>query len=216
MKKTSKYIRLKTSLNSELVEVGLDEAGRGALAGPVVTSAVIMPKDFNNPLIKDSKLLTDGQRSEARQLILDNAIAHYTIAIGVEDIERLNILRATMEGMKQCLDNIWRISKENKIKDFEFILVDGDQFKGWRGIPFKTITGGDNKYTSIAAASILAKTKRDEIMRKLNEGKERYGWNSNKGYGTAAHIKAIKELGPTEHHRSSFISHMLTTTSSLF
>ena len=206
-----KYIRLKTYLNEDKVEVGLDEAGRGALAGPVVTSAVIMPKDFNHPLIKDSKLLNESERAEARELVLENAIAHQTWAIDVDKIEEMNILRATMEGMKTCLDNMRRGYDE-----FDFILVDGDQFKGWNGVPFKTIVGGDNKYTSIAAASILAKTGRDRIMRILNEGNEPYGWNSNKGYGTAAHINAIKEHGATEHHRNSFIQHMLTTTSNLF
>ena len=211
MKETSKHIRLKTSLNKTLVEVGLDEAGRGALAGPVVTAAVIMPRGFNHPLIKDSKLLTDGQRAEARQLVLDNAISYSISSVEVEDIEKLNILKATMYGMKLSLDGI-----KDKGHSFDFILVDGDQFHGWNGIPFKTIVGGDNKYTSIAAASILAKTSRDLIMRKLNEGYESYGWNSNKGYGTAAHIKAIKEKGPTQYHRMGFISHMLTTTSSLF
>ena len=205
-----KEIRLKTSLNPNLVEVGLDEAGRGALAGPVVTSAVIMPKDFNHPLIKDSKLLNGSEREEARKLVLENAIAHHTVAVGVDKIEEMNILRATMEGMKECLYGV-----DANVK-FDFILVDGDQFKGWNGIPFQTITGGDNKYTSIAAASILAKTGRDRIMKVLNENHEIYGWNSNKGYGTAAHIKAIKESGPTEHHRHSFISHMLTKTNTLF
>ena len=205
-----KHIRLKTFLNENLIEVGLDEAGRGALAGPVVTSAVIMPKDFNHPLIKDSKLLNEKQRQEARELVLTHAIAHTTVAIGVDKIEEMNILRATMEGMKQCLHII---DDNNR---FDFILVDGDQFKGFNGVPFQTITGGDNKYTSIAAASILAKTGRDRIMKVLNEGNEPYGWNSNKGYGTASHIKAIKELGPTENHRASFISHMMTKTESLF
>ena len=205
-----KHIRLKTFLNEDLIEVGLDEAGRGALAGPVVTSAVIMPKDFNHPLIKDSKLLNEKQRQEARELVLKHAIAHTTVAIGVDKIEEMNILRATMEGMKQCLHTI-----DDNFK-FDFILIDGDQFKGFNGIPFQTITGGDNKYTSIAAASILAKTGRDLIMKHLNEGNEPYGWNSNKGYGTASHIKAIKEHGATKHHRKSFIQHMLTKTESLF
>ena len=206
----SKRIKLKTALNPSLIEVGLDEAGRGALAGPVVTSAAIMPKNFNHPLIKDSKLLNESQRKEARELVLQNAIAHHTVAVSVEDIEKMNILKATMFGMKECLAGV------NTTTKFDFILVDGDQFHGWNGIPFKTIVGGDNRYTSIAAASILAKTGRDMIMRVLNEGNEPYGWNSNKGYGTAAHIKAIKSNGPTKHHRMSFINHMLTTTSSLF
>jgi len=205
-----KHIRLKTFLNENLIEVGLDEAGRGALAGPVVTSGVIMPKGFNHPLIKDSKLLNESQRQEARELVLKNAIAHHTVAIGVDKIEEMNILRATMEGMKECLYGI------DTTTDFDFILVDGDQFKGFNGIPFQTIVGGDNKYTSIAAASILAKTGRDRIMKLLNEGYEPYGWNSNKGYGTAAHIGAIKNNGATEHHRPSFIKHLLTTTSNLF
>lgn len=198
-------------MNKDLVEVGLDEAGRGALAGPVVTAAVIMPKGFTHPLIKDSKLLNEGERREARALVLDNAVSYSVKAVDVEDIEKMNILKATMYGMKQCLDGI-----KMKGDHFDFILVDGDQFKGWNGLPFETVIGGDNKYTSIAAASILAKTSRDLIMKKLNEGHEQYGWNSNKGYGTSAHRNAIKQDGATEHHRMSFISHMLTSTSSLF
>ena len=207
----AKHIILKSYMNKDLVEVGLDEAGRGALAGPVVTAAVIMPKGFTHPLIKDSKLLNEGERREARALVLDNAISYSVKAVDVEDIEKMNILKATMYGMKQCLDGI-----KMKGDHFDFILVDGDQFKGWNGLPFETVIGGDNKYTSIAAASILAKTSRDLIMKKLNEGHEQYGWNSNKGYGTSAHRNAIKQDGATEHHRMCFISHMLTSTTSLF
>jgi ribonuclease HII len=207
----AKHIILKSYMNKDLVEVGLDEAGRGALAGPVVVAGVIMPKGFTHPLIKDSKLLNEGERREARALVLDNAISYSVKAVDVEDIEKMNILKATMYGMKQCLDGI-----KMKGDHFDFILVDGDQFKGWNGLPFETVVGGDNKYTSIAAASILAKTSRDLIMKKLNEGHEQYGWNSNKGYGTSAHRNAIKQDGATEHHRLSFINHMLTSTASLF
>jgi ribonuclease HII len=209
--KKSKQIILKSQMHSDLIEVGLDEAGRGALAGPLVTAAVIMPKGFTHPLIKDSKLLNEGERSAARKLVLDNAISYSIKSVEVDKIEEMNVLKATLYGMKLCLDGI-----KMKGDSFDFILVDGDQFHGWNGLPFETVIGGDNKYTSIAAASILAKTSRDLIMKKLNEGMEPYGWNSNKGYGTAAHRGAIKELGATKHHRTSFISHMLTSTSSLF
>ena len=208
----SKIILLKHSHNndSNIVEIGVDEAGRGALAGPVTVAACIMPYGFQHELIKDSKLLNEGQRAEARQMVLDNAHAYSIQHVNVEDIENTNILKATLEGMRRCLEDI----KDNLI-DFDFILVDGDQFHGFDGIPFETVVGGDNIYTSIAAASILAKTERDNYMRSL-EGGNVYGWGSNKGYGTKQHITAIKEAGATEHHRDSFISHLLTTTSQLF
>lgn len=207
----SKIILLKHSHNndSNIVEIGVDEAGRGALAGPVTVAACIMPYGFQHELIKDSKLLNEGQRAEARQMVLDNALAYSIQHVNVEDIENTNILKATLEGMRRALE------ATAKKHDFDFILIDGDQFHGFDGKPFKTVVGGDNIYTSIAAASILAKTERDNYMRSL-EGGNVYGWGSNKGYGTKQHITAIKEAGPTEHHRDSFISHLLTTTSQLF
>ena len=207
----SKHIILKHSHNNDpnVVEIGVDEAGRGALAGPVTVAACIMPYGFQHELIKDSKLLNEGQRAEARQMVLDNALAYSIQHVNVEDIENTNILKATLEGMRRALE------ATTKEYDFDFILVDGDQFHGFDGKPFKTVVGGDNIYTSIAAASILAKTERDNYMRSL-EGGNVYGWGSNKGYGTKQHITAIKEAGPTEHHRDSFISHLLTTTSQLF
>ena len=206
----AKHILLKGSYNDDrsIVEVGIDEAGRGALAGPVTVSAVIMPYGFNHPLIKDSKLLNESQRKEAREIVLDNAIAYSVQHIDTETIESTNILKATLLGMKECLNTI-----DNS---FNFILVDGDQFHGYEGIPFKTVIGGDNKYSSIAAASILAKTSRDMLMKELDEETPVYGWNSNKGYGTKQHITAIKEMGASDSHRPSFISHLLTTTNSLF
>lgn len=198
--------------NSDFLEVGLDEAGRGALAGPVTVAACIMPPNFQHPLVKDSKLLNEQQRKDAREIVLSNAIAYHVEHVDVDQIENTNILRATLTGMETCLHEV------HKEVLFNFITVDGDQFHGFHGIPFVTVVGGDNKYVNIAAASILAKTSRDAMMKTLSEteGLEPYGWNSNKGYGTAQHIKAIKEVGSTDHHRHSFISHILTTSNELF
>lgn len=209
----AKHILLKSNYHDDfsVVEIGVDEAGRGALAGPVTVAACIMPHGFQHELIKDSKLLNEGQRADARRMVLENCIAYSVQHVSVEDIENTNILKATLEGMRRCLSDV----KQN-MTDFEFILVDGDQFHGFEGIPFETVVGGDNMYTSIAAASILAKTERDMLMKSLSEGNEVYGWGSNKGYGTKQHRDAIVESGATEHHRNSFISHMLTKTTTLF
>jgi ribonuclease HII len=208
----TRQILLKSSYtgSEQTIEIGVDEAGRGALAGPVTVSACIMPFGFEHPLIKDSKLLNEQQRKEARRIVVDNAIAYSIVHIYPEQIESTNILRATLQGMNQCLNDV------RKTHNFDFILIDGDQFHGFDGIPFETIIGGDNKYVSIAAASILAKTERDAMMKELDIENPGYGWNSNKGYGTSAHINAIKELGPNKVHRPSFISHLLTSTGQLF
>ena len=210
-----KQILLKPSHLNDLsiTEVGVDVAGRGALAGPVTVAACIMPHGFQHELIKDSKILSEPQRAAARKLVLDNAIAHAVVHIPVEEIESTNILKATLTGMYRALEEVY--SKN----EFGFILVDGDQFHGFNGVPYGTIVGGDNMYVSIAAASILAKTERDLYMKSLakdNQAFESYGWGSNKGYGTKQHRDAIQEVGPCEHHRGSFISHMLTKTESLF
>jgi len=196
--------------NPATIEIGLDEAGRGALSGPVTVAACIMPFGFQHELIKDSKLLSEPQRVDARRMVLDNALAWSVVHIPVEEIESTNILKATLNGMKQCLDGV--AAKH----DFDFILVDGDQFHGYEGIPFETVVGGDNTYISIAAASILAKTERDLLMKDLSTEYPAYGWGSNKGYGTKQHRDAILAEGATPHHRNSFISHMLTKTSTLF
>lgn len=208
----TRQILLKSSYTGveDTIEIGVDEAGRGALAGPVTIAACIMPFGFQHELVKDSKLLNEQQRKDARKIVLENVIAYSIVHIYPNQIESTNILRATLQGMNQCLVNV------KKSHDFDFILIDGDQFHGFEGIPFETIIGGDNKYTSIAAASILAKTERDAMMKELDIQSPGYGWNSNKGYGTAQHIKAIKELGANEAHRPSFISHLLTETGSLF
>lgn len=196
--------------NQNIIEIGLDEAGRGALSGPVTVAACIMPFGFQHELIKDSKLLSEPQRVDARRMVLENALAWSVVHIPVEEIESTNILKATLNGMKLCLDNV---AKDYK---FDFILVDGDQFHGYEGVPFETIVGGDNTYISIAAASILAKTERDLLMKDLSAEYPAYGWGSNKGYGTKQHRDAIVSEGATPHHRNSFISHMLTKTSTLF
>lgn len=196
--------------NQNIIEIGLDEAGRGALSGPVTVAACIMPFGFQHELIKDSKLLSEPQRVDARRMVLENALAWSVVHIPVEEIESTNILKATLNGMKLCLDNV---AKDYK---FDFILVDGDQFHGYEGVPFETIVGGDNTYVSIAAASILAKTERDLLMKDLSVEFPAYGWGSNKGYGTKQHRDAIVSEGVTPHHRYSFISHMLTKTSTLF
>jgi ribonuclease HII len=208
----TRQILLKHSYSGDesIIEIGVDEAGRGSLCGPVTVAACIMPFGFENPLIKDSKLLNEQQRKEARRIIEENAIAYHIEHISPEDIEATNILKATLIGMQRCLEGVQSNAQ------FDFILIDGDQFHGFEGIPFETVIGGDNKYISIAAASILAKTERDSVMKDLDIEIPGYGWNSNKGYGTAAHIKAIKELGPSKQHRMSFISHLLTETGSLF
>ena len=196
--------------DESIIEIGLDEAGRGALAGPVTVAACIMPYGFQHELIKDSKLLSEPQRADARRMVLDNAMAWSVVHIPVEEIESTNILKATLNGMKKCLEEV------KKNHDFDFILVDGDQFHGYDGIPFETVVGGDNTYISIAAASILAKTERDLLMKDLSTKYPTYGWGSNKGYGTKQHRDAILAEGATSHHRNSFISHMLTKTSTLF
>jgi len=208
-----KHILLKESFHGDrnIVEIGLDEAGRGALAGPVAVAACIMPAGFQHELIKDSKLLSEGQRAEARRLVLDNAIAWHVTLVPEEVIESTDILKATMQGMYDCLKYL-----DDRANRFDFILVDGDQFHGYHGVPFETVVGGDNKYVSIAAASILAKTTRDQYMKEISKEYPEYGWGSNKGYGTAQHRNAIKSNGATVHHRNSFISHMLTETTSLF
>ena len=210
-----KQILLKHShLNDQsIIEVGVDEAGRGALAGPVTVAACIMPFGFQHELIKDSKLLSEPQRVDARRLVLDNALAYSVVHIPVEEIESTNILKATLTGMYRALEEVYAK------KEFGFILIDGDQFHGFNGIPFDTIIGGDNTYVSIAAASILAKTERDLLMKGLakeDQTYESYGWGSNKGYGTKQHRDAIQNIGASPHHRASFISHMLTKTESLF
>jgi ribonuclease HII len=207
----TRYVLLKSHYNEDqsIVEVGVDEVGRGSLAGPVTIAACIMPNNFSHPLVKDSKLLSEKQKEEAYKIVMANAIAWDVVHVDESIIENMNILNATLHGMSKALEGVYAK------KDFDFVLVDGDQFHGFEGKNFATIVGGDNKYTSIAAASIIAKVHRDNWMKECEEGKI-YGWASNKGYGTKQHIDAIKEHGSCKYHRPSFISHIVTTTAELF
>lgn len=177
-------------------EAGIDEAGRGCLAGPVTAAAVIMPKNFELSTVDDSKKLSHEQRLELRSVIEKEALAYSVVHISHQIIDQINILQATFKAMHQCIDEL-------SIRP-ELLLIDGNRFPAYLGIIHQCIVKGDAKYQSIAAASILAKTYRDEYMEKLHRKYPQYGWISNKGYPTNKHRSAIKEFGPTKYHRTSF------------
>ena len=177
-------------------EAGIDEAGRGCLAGPVTAAAVIMPKSFELSTVDDSKKLSHEQRLELRSVIEKEALAYSVVHISHQVIDQINILQATFKAMHQCVDEL-------SIRP-ELLLIDGNRFPAYLGIIHQCIVKGDAKYQSIAAASILAKTYRDEYMEKLHRKHPQYGWISNKGYPTNKHRSAIKEFGPTKYHRTSF------------
>ena len=177
-------------------EAGIDEAGRGCLAGPVTAAAVIMPKSFELSTVDDSKKLSHEQRLELRSVIEKEALAYSVVHISRQIIDQINILQATFKAMHQCVDEL-SISPE-------LLLIDGNRFPAYLGIIHQCIVKGDAKYQSIAAASILAKTYRDEYMEKLHRKYPQYGWISNKGYPTNKHRSAIKKFGPTKYHRTSF------------
>ena len=179
-----------------LVEAGCDEAGRGCLAGPVVAAAVILPPKFKHKLLNDSKKLTEKQRDTLRPIIEQEALAW---AVGIVDnvrIDEINILNASYEAMHKAIDQLKTTP--------ESLLIDGNRYKPAHETPYHCIIKGDGKYLSIAAASVLAKTYRDEIMYGLDRDFPEYQWAKNKGYPTKAHRKAIKEHGTTSHHRMSF------------
>lgn len=178
------------------LEAGCDEAGRGCLAGPVSCAAVILPPDFSCDLIDDSKKLTERQRDALRPLIEREALAWAVVMVGPEEIDRINILQASITGMQRALDALGVTP--------EHILVDGNKFRPYRDIPYTTVVHGDATYLSIAAASILAKTHRDELMTRLHDEYPDYGWKQNKGYPTKAHKLAIIAKGITPYHRCSF------------
>lgn len=188
--------RLKSYHNKGILEAGCDEAGRGCLAGPVFAAAVILPEGFSHRLLNDSKKMTDAQRKEVRPYIEEHAVAFAVASVSVEEIDEINILRASFEAMHRAVRKL----KEQP----EHLLIDGNRFNPYQGIPHTCIIGGDGKYKSIAAASVLAKTYRDDYMDELHEAFPQYSWQANKGYGTAAHRKAIAEFGATPHHRMSF------------
>lgn len=187
---------LKKYLNKTLIEAGCDEAGRGCLAGPVHAAAVILPKTFKNKLLDDSKKLTDKQRKELRPIIEAEAITWAVGIVSVQEIDEINILNAAFLAMHRALDQLKVIP--------ESLLIDGNRFNKYKEIPHTCIIEGDGKYLSIAAASILAKTYRDDLMDELHEKFPQYGWASNRAYATKAHRQAIEKYGLTEHHRSSF------------
>ena len=178
------------------VEAGCDEAGRGCLAGSVYAAAVIFPEDYQNEDLNDSKQLTDKRRKLLREIIERDAIAWAVGIVTPEEIDRINILNASILAMHRALDQL-------KVRP-EAIIVDGNRFKPYQKLPHTTIVKGDGKYLSIAAASILAKTYRDDYMDALAEEYPQYDWLSNKGYPTKKHRDAIRQYGMTPYHRKSF------------
>lgn len=187
---------LQPFLNRSFVEAGCDEAGRGCLAGPVTAAAVILPNDFNHPLLNDSKQLTHKQRELLKIIVEENALAYAVEMVSPEEIDQVNILNASILAMHRAISKL-KISPE-------FLLIDGNRFKKYGNIDHQCIVKGDSKYTSIAAASILAKTYRDKYMVDLSNSFPEYSWEKNKGYPTADHRKAIEYHGITIHHRRSF------------
>ena len=179
-----------------LIEAGVDEAGRGCLAGPVYAAAVILPLDFEHPLLNDSKQLSDRQRRQLREVIEREAMAWAVGVCSPEEIDKINILNASILAMHRALDQL-------KVPP-QAVIVDGNRFKPWHELPYTTIVKGDGKMMAIAAASILAKTYRDDQMIALAHDYPQYGWEQNKGYPTKAHREAIRQHGPTPHHRRSF------------
>ena len=181
---------------TSLIEAGTDEAGRGSLAGPVAAAAVILPLKLKIPLLNDSKKLTEKQRYHLKPIIEKNAISFGVAFVYQQKIDKINILNASIHAMHLALNNL-------KINP-QYIVADGNHFSPYKKIPHKCIIKGDSKYQNIAAASILAKTYRDDYMIKIGSDFPEYKWNNNKGYPTQYHRSAIEEFGVTEHHRKSF------------
>jgi ribonuclease HII len=178
------------------LETGTDEAGRGCLSGPVVAAAVILPENFAHPFLNDSKQLSEKKREELRPFIEENALAFGVSFVWQEEVDKINVLQASITGMHRSIDAL-------KITP-EFIIVDGNKFKDYKDIPHKTIVKGDAKFQSIAAASVLAKTYRDEYMAKIHQEFPMYNWQKNKGYPTKEHRNAIRKFGATKYHRKTF------------
>lgn len=193
-------------LEPERLEAGCDEAGRGCLAGPVFAAAVILPEGYSNDLLNDSKQLSEKRRDSLRPVIERDALAWAVGIVTAEEIDRINILNASFLAMHRAIDAL-------KVRP-EFLLIDGNRFKPYSGISHECIVKGDGKMMSIAAASILAKTHRDEYMKRIHEEYPQYAWNINKGYPTKAHRAAIAQYGTTPHHRLSF--RLIDTLPSLF
>jgi ribonuclease HII len=187
---------LQSFYHKKLTEAGCDEAGRGCFAGPVFAAAVILPKNFEHALLNDSKKLSEKDRYHLRPIIEEAAIAFAVASVSNEEIDCINILKASFKAMHLAIDQLKEIP--------ELLLIDGNRFIKYKKIPHQCIIKGDGIYASIAAASILAKTYRDDYMLQLHEQFPNYNWQNNKGYGTAVHRKAIEEFGITPYHRKSF------------
>ena len=187
---------LRNNYYEGMVEAGCDEAGRGCLAGSVYAAAVILPPDYPNELLNDSKQLTEKRRYALREVIQREAVAWAVGIVTPEEIDKINILNASILAMHRALDQL-------AVRP-EAVIVDGNRFKPYGNVPFSTIVKGDGKYLSIAAASILAKTYRDDYMGKLDEEYPQYDWKSNKGYPTKKHRDAIRKFGTTPYHRRTF------------
>lgn len=187
---------LRSFLYHNLTEAGCDEAGRGCLAGPVVAAAVILPKNYKHPVLNDSKKLTGKQRMELKDEIINSAIAWKVAFIDSNEIDEMNILRASIKAMHLAVDGLK--------KKPQFLLIDGNRFIPYKEIKYKTIVKGDGLFFSIAAASVLAKTFRDEYMEKIHNEYPMYGWNKNKGYPTSFHREALLKYGISPYHRKSF------------
>ena len=190
---------LQAYMYKKYVEAGIDEAGRGCYAGPVFAAAVILPKDFFHPFLNDSKQLSEKQREELRPIIEKESICYSVQQVNNMIIDQVNILQATFMAMHLAIADLKIIP--------ERLLIDGNRFKPFNEIAHKCIIEGDGKYASIAAASVLAKTYRDDFMRQLHAEHPHYGWDRNKGYGTKFHRQAIDEHGLCDHHRKSFDIH---------
>lgn len=187
---------LKAHFDKKNTEIGCDEAGRGCLAGPVVAAAVILPKKYKNRLLNDSKKLSHKMRDQLRVQIEKDAIDYAVGIVDHREIDQINILNASFLAMHRAMDKI--------VNPFDFILVDGNRFKKYKEIPHQCIVKGDSTYLSIAAASILAKTYRDQFMDELQGQYPQYDWLNNKGYPTKKHREAIRQFGPSEYHRMTF------------
>jgi len=179
-----------------LYETGTDEAGRGCLAGPVTAAAVLLPEDFELNLLNDSKQLSEKVREHLRPLIQQKALCYHITHIQPDVIDEINILNASIRAMQECITNLSPVP--------QYIIVDGNRFKPVNNIPHSCIIKGDSKYLSIAAASVLAKTYRDDYMNKLHEEYPMYNWKKNKGYPTLEHREAIRKYGITKYHRKTF------------
>jgi ribonuclease HII len=183
-------------LEKERIEAGCDEAGRGCLAGPVVAAAVILPHSFSHPLLDDSKKMTEVDRETLVPFIKEHAISYGVAEVSNSEIDEINILNASFVAMNRAVDQLSQSP--------DHLLIDGNRFRTEKDIPYTCVIKGDGKYASIAAASVLAKTYRDQLMKKLAEEFPEYGWHTNAGYPTIKHREAIKKHGPTKLHRMSF------------